>query len=118
MWVIIQDGEVFEGTLGSFCDCFGFNPNEEGVKWFCNDNQYYYKILTDVDEIEARFKLFGWTLVKDISMKYKILTDSYKLRFEQIVNEALKDGWKVHGPTTIMYVNGSMEYFQAVTKEE
>jgi hypothetical protein len=62
-WIIIDDGNVFEGTFGMFQDAFGYGGTiEEAVEYFCNKHDCQYKILTNVDEIEARFKLFGWEL--------------------------------------------------------
>lgn len=71
-WIIIFKGDhtdvndiVFEGTLGMFDNCFAYGNTEKDISDFCKREDCSYKILSDVSEIEERFKLFGWTLIKD-----------------------------------------------------
>ena len=53
-------------------------------------------------------------------IKYKILKAKDKTEFEEKVNEILKDGWALHGGTTVLmpYQQVYEFYFQAFTKSE
>lgn len=38
MWIVVEDGEVFEGDELHWADCFFTNVSEETVRDFCASN--------------------------------------------------------------------------------
>jgi len=40
MTILINDGNVFEGTLEQFEDCFFSNASVEGIKAWAEDNSF------------------------------------------------------------------------------
>lgn len=52
-WVKIDDGEVFEGTIAMFRDCFFDNASEETIADWCFDREFKLEIIDrPVDEVK------------------------------------------------------------------
>ena len=55
-------------------------------------------------------------------MKYKVIEDDILSSFERAVNTSLKEGWKLHGNTSIISRDSlgfsHTTYFQAMTREK
>lgn len=43
-WIIVENGDMFEGTRGQFMDCFFSNANDEEIKKWCLENKWNLKI--------------------------------------------------------------------------
>lgn len=55
-------------------------------------------------------------------MEYKLIEENILSSFERAVNTSLKEGWKLHGNTSIISRDSlgfsPTTYFQAMTREE
>ena len=47
MKIIINNGDMFEGTLEQFEDCFFPNANLESIRIWCEDNKFELEIVED-----------------------------------------------------------------------
>jgi len=43
-WIIVEDGDMFEGTREQFMGCFFSNANDEEIKSWCLENKWNLKI--------------------------------------------------------------------------
>ena len=43
-WIVVENGDMFEGTREQFMDCFFSNANDEEIKSWCFDNGWKLKI--------------------------------------------------------------------------
>jgi hypothetical protein len=43
-WIIVENGDIFEGTREQFMDCFFSNGDDEEIIDWCFDNGYKLKI--------------------------------------------------------------------------
>ncbi len=43
-WVVVEGGDMFEGTREQFMDCFFTNATDEEIKDWCFDNGWSLKI--------------------------------------------------------------------------
>lgn len=50
MWIIVDDGEVFEGDELHWADCFFSNASEDAVRRFCKEQGWKCVILPDTRE--------------------------------------------------------------------
>ncbi len=39
-WIIVENGDMFEGTREQFMDCFFSNANDEEIKNWCLENAW------------------------------------------------------------------------------
>lgn len=43
-WIIIENGDIFEGTREQFMDCFFSNASDEQIKDWCSFYGWKFKI--------------------------------------------------------------------------
>jgi hypothetical protein len=43
-WIIVENGDLFEGTREEFMDCFFSNADDETIKDWCFDHGYKLEI--------------------------------------------------------------------------
>lgn len=41
LWIVIEAGELFEGTLAEFQDCYFSNATRKRIKNWCDHNEYH-----------------------------------------------------------------------------
>lgn len=46
--IVVDDGDMFEGTRGQFMDCFFSNADDEEIKDWCFTNGYKLKIGEEI----------------------------------------------------------------------
>lgn len=63
MKILVDDGEVFDGDLGHWCDTFFSNPTRENVLAFCEEQGWKVEIL---DEDESSWPVTGGTQLMDL----------------------------------------------------
>jgi hypothetical protein len=51
--IVIDDGEVFEGTKAQFADCFFSNVTYENIKEWCKESGFKFKLRKYDDTIIA-----------------------------------------------------------------
>lgn len=44
MWIIVDDGDTFEGDENHWKNCFFSNPTEENIRKFCEENNMKVEI--------------------------------------------------------------------------
>jgi len=44
MWIVIENGEVFEGTTEQFRDCFFSNADIDSIRKFCESHGWSVRI--------------------------------------------------------------------------
>jgi hypothetical protein len=44
MWIIVEDGHIFEGDEKQWADCFFTNVTEQNVREFCDDEGFEVEI--------------------------------------------------------------------------
>lgn len=47
-WIIVENGEMFEGTREQFMDCFFSNADDKNIKEWCFENDWKLKIGDEV----------------------------------------------------------------------
>lgn len=47
-WIVVENGEMFEGTREQFMDCFFSNADDDTIKDWCFDNDWSLKIGEEV----------------------------------------------------------------------
>lgn len=54
MWIIVEDGEVFEGNEKHWGDCFFSNVNEEAIRNFCESHGWKVTISDTEPELDKQ----------------------------------------------------------------
>jgi hypothetical protein len=49
MWIVVEDGEVFEGDENHWADCFFTNVSEDTVRIFCEFHGWKVEIRDKKD---------------------------------------------------------------------
>lgn len=47
-WIVVENGDIFEGTREQFMNCFFSNANDEEIKDWCFDYGWKLKINDEV----------------------------------------------------------------------
>lgn len=50
IWIMVEDGDVFDGHQGSWADCFFSNAFEGAIQQYCEDQGWKYVIREMTDE--------------------------------------------------------------------
>jgi hypothetical protein len=62
--ILIDNGEVFDGTLEQFRDCFYSNATLENIPDWCRDNGHTYEFITTVKLSDGYYKVSDEAVAK------------------------------------------------------
>lgn len=85
---IINGGDIFEGTIEQFQDCFFSNATEETIKQWCKDNNYVLNIVYEAEEVDKKLAFYRqgyFFFEKNLIQMLEAIVDLVDPRFQNNV---------------------------------